>query len=239
MDILSLILAKKGGNGEGSRVGWTKKNANNIVAVIESLPEEIMIEGKRQTALYGLDDADFDIWHTRLVYLPEKNCYEGYCMVTFFSGSDLRAYFANGFIRLELDENYQETETNFYGECLDGDGLRMAIEFAIDLSALTLVAYKGTPVEIPTYTVTINNTSSPDTYGEGCASYSIDGGNTWIKIDEPNIVVKDVSEIWLKDNYGYGGYINDKDGNTLAFEFIEPFVYKPTEDTTLELYISW
>lgn len=199
-DTFAYLLGKRAGGGSGGN-GWTKKNANHIVAVIESLPEEIMIEGKRQTALYGLDDADFDIYHTRLVYLPDHHCYEGHCTLHFFSGSDQVAYVACGYIRLELDENNLEMETKFCGEYIEGDGSRAPVEFAIDLSALTLVAYKGAPIEIPTITFTINSTE-----------YNAVEGMTWLE--------------WLNSEYNPGDYYHDGEGETV-YSPNWTHVYKP------------
>ena len=90
---------------------------------------------------------------------------------------------------------------------------------------------------LPTYNVTINNTSDPDSYGASAFEYSIDG-RTYIGINEPVIVLNNVSFILFRD-HGYGGSLKDDKGNELWDAYEHTYHYIPTKDTTLELYISW
>ena len=235
-DGFSYLLGKRSG-------GWTNQNIDQREAVFKSLPEEIFVD--MNTMIWGYVKCMSSLCH--LVKIPTESGYN------YTGGITLHTYDTDNYIcytvvgRLDVligTTNGQAEIVNisisgFETHNVDDVGQCRDFTNSYELENLNIVAYKGTPIELPTYTVTINNVSDPETYGMDCVAYSIDGGVKWTPINEPTIVLKDVTEIGFKDVGGYGGHVFDEEGGTIAEGSCYEVTYIPTKDTTLELYISW
>lgn len=189
IDMFSYRLGKKAsGSSGGSSVGWTTKNANNTVAVIESLPEEIMIYMDSKDTL---DYWKFEINRVRLVYLPEDEDflprYEGYCTILLYDDTKGESYPATGYICIELDSSeFYPDVMNFSGNRTNLDYMLEKINFGMNLDDVKILAYKGTPIEVATITFNLNG-----------ATYNTGAGMTWLE--------------WTNSQYNTDGYYCDTD----------------------------
>lgn len=237
MDIVSYLLGKKAGGGSSGSYGWTTKNANVTEAVFKSLPEEVIV---------SIDGNQVQAYDVRLLKMPDLN-QDGFVeYVGQFSGryyDNPLSYVASGTLHITFLEDGTWDDTMFkclHSKIIDGDLFMSDPVIFEPFESIEIKAYKGKPIELPTYTVTINDTSYSAVWEEEIVSYSIDGGNTFIPIKSAQTTIPNVSMIEFRSSQDYGGTLTVNGGEPIwGVTTYEECKLILTEDTTFELYVSW